>query len=368
MADRDPLEILGAVAGHREEPGEPFAQDLLDDLLADLHRPDERVPDADISPIHLADDEEESPMNLLHRWRWIATAAAAAVVVAILVLVVPGDGDGGEVIVVNTTTEVPEPTVATTAPPATSSVPPTSDPADAGPPPLPQQLGRIYRGANGDPNVNPGLSQSNSIPVAAVAPGLYSLGLSVPLTIEIGEVESVPGGVAFTDQLLSGDLNRQLFFPAGAPEERYLAAIAPFRDPAQPLDPEARVDANILLGPFFEIIEMPVLGSTTAEVVQSIVDSELVVLSEPEPAEIAGVTAVRIEATATERLIVASGLQPDSLRQVLPAWQYVGGARLRFYVFEVDDTVLLAAISTTEVGFEEWAAAAEEYLAGLVAP
>lgn len=244
-------------------------------------------------------------------------------------------------------------------------IPPTATPGSTGPPPLPDRLTRIYADQGGDPNTNPSVNQqfTGGAPVTPVEAGTYGLGLPVAGSITIGTVDELPDGIAFTGQLDSGDLSRKLFFPAAETGQDYVATIEPFS--SRTIDPDTRGDSSIFLSPFFEIVHLPTLGATAAEVTSTIVESDLTMLDTPTDGEFAGLPATVIDAVAERTLVVASGAVPDAVRQVLPAWRYQSEARVRMHVVEVGDIVLVAVVSTTEVGFDAWAAVADQYLAGV---
>ncbi len=372
MADRDPFDLLGSVADQPEMPADAFAERLLDDLIQDLHDGTDRASSHGHLPIDdhipVIEPGEETDMTLTKRWPWALVVAAAAALILVVVIAVANRDDNEGLIIDNPTPTVaptpPDPTPAATATsePDPSPTEPAAEPAVVGSD-LPADLGRSFR--DGGPLVNPGLSQTSNVPVRPLAPDLYSLELAVPATLEIIAIEDLPGGIAFTDQMRSGDMERQFFFPAGFSEEDYLAAIVDFHDPLLVPNPDSPADANITKAPFFEVVHLPTLGTSAEEVAVTITESDLEILSGPTAAQLGGVDAIVIEATAASRVVVAEGADLNTRFQSLPQLEYHAGSMLRIYVVPVGEAVLLVTISTDAVGFDAWVAVAEQYLAGL---
>jgi hypothetical protein len=306
-------------------------------------------------------------------WIWLATTAAAAAVILFVVFALGGGDDGDDLITdertpvpTATAAPTPEPTAGPTPEPEPTPVPTEPPRADAEALTLPPQIGRELR--SGAPLENRGLSHEFNGPIEPMAEGVYSLALPGAATIEVGPIPELPAGLAFSEQLRDGDLTRQMFIPSSSTTEEYLGIIAGYWDPENLPDPNFPPDRNALKAPLFEIVHLEPLGSDVDEVVATIAASDLTIIGEPQPATIGGVDAVVIEATATQRTVIAEGLEKDPGRggQNFPQYVYEAGTRLRLYVAATPGgEVYVVAIATDEVGFEAWADLAERVLAGV---
>lgn len=194
----------------------------------------------------------------------------------------------------------------------------------------------------------------------AVAPGVYTLEAIEGTTIEVAEDPALPGGIAYTPLAESGPMLREVFLPAATSPEEFIEIINQFRAPSESNTREL-IDA-----PIVELVTFPELGSTVDEVAATITTANgLTVLDGPDPASLGGAEGVVLDAVATNRVVLATADSGAGQGGNPANYLYAEGSRLRFYVVDTAVGVVVAAISTDEVGFEAWLPVGERFLAGV---